>query len=113
MKRLSIRVLRWSVRTTDGWVYSDPIASSSTELRTQVGAAGHSTKLLRTTWTGVIPDAGLDQGGAAFEEALPGPRESWIGRKPRIQADLEITGPNGRWQLRRVGVTGIKYLKTP
>jgi len=110
MKRLSIRVLRWSVKTPNGWVHSDPIASSPTRLRTPAGGAGRSTKLLCTTWTGVIP-AGLDEGGAAFEGAFPGSRESWIGVTPRLRADLEIIGPDGRWRLRQVGVVGIKFIR--
>lgn len=112
MKRLWVRIQRWSVKTPDGWTFSDRVSSRPTWLRP--AGARHSRIIppvsgrSRTVWTGVVSSAGLRRGGAAFKRALPAPGERWIGVAPRIRADVEVieagggSYPDRSWRFRHV-----------
>jgi len=108
MKRLSIRVNRWWAGRGDGWVSSGQVMSLPTKLRTAPSGNTPMPVAARsgTVWGGVIQQAGLRGGGAAFERTLPGPGGRWVGTgvgaDPRIRADLQVITPRGRWDFRNV-----------
>jgi hypothetical protein len=107
MRTVAIRIRRWSAKTPNGSVDSGPIESKPTRLHTiERGPNGSGALSAHTFWRGSVADAGLLGGDEDFKTAMPGPGQRWVGtgmeNDPLIRADLEVIGPQGRWQFQGI-----------